>query len=80
MDELNSIATRLSATLPQLAIAWCLSNTDVSSVLVGASSPGQLLENMKAINLFRTMTPEVIMEINQLLGNKPIGKRDFRQT
>ncbi|XP_042113287.1 voltage-gated potassium channel subunit beta-2 isoform X1 [Ovis aries] len=49
LKELQAIAERLGCTLPQLAIAWCLRNEGVSSVLLGASSADQLMENIGAI-------------------------------
>ncbi|ELK10589.1 Voltage-gated potassium channel subunit beta-2 [Pteropus alecto] len=49
LKELQAIAERLGCTLPQLAIAWCLRNEGVSSVLLGASSVDQLMENIGAI-------------------------------
>jgi len=80
VEPLRSISKRLNATLPQLAIAWCLSNDDVSSVLLGASTPAQLLENIKATKVVHALSPEIMHEISQLLNNKPLGKRDFRHS
>uniref|UniRef100_A0A8C2H5Q4 Voltage-gated potassium channel subunit beta-1 n=1 Tax=Cyprinus carpio TaxID=7962 RepID=A0A8C2H5Q4_CYPCA len=51
LKELQAIAERLGCTLPQLAIAWCLRNEGVSSVLLGASSTDQLMENIGAIQV-----------------------------
>jgi len=48
-EELRPVAEELGCTLAQLAIAWCLSNDDVSTVILGASRPGQLTENLKAL-------------------------------
>uniref|UniRef100_A0A8C5AAX5 Voltage-gated potassium channel subunit beta-1 n=1 Tax=Gadus morhua TaxID=8049 RepID=A0A8C5AAX5_GADMO len=64
LKELLAIAERLGCTLPQLAIAWCLRNDGVSSVLLGASSADQLLENIGAIQVnhgppSRRMTPQL---------------------
>ncbi|KAK5608121.1 Voltage-gated potassium channel subunit beta-1 [Crenichthys baileyi] len=49
LKELTHIAEKLGCTLPQIAIAWCLRNEGVSSVLLGASNPKQLTENLGAI-------------------------------
>eukprot|EP00064_Thunnus_orientalis_P016089 superscaffoldBa00003112_g16152 len=49
LKELNHIAEKLGCTLPQLAVAWCLRNEGVSSVLLGTSNPEQLTENLGAI-------------------------------
>uniref|UniRef100_A0A8D0ADT3 Voltage-gated potassium channel subunit beta-1 n=1 Tax=Sander lucioperca TaxID=283035 RepID=A0A8D0ADT3_SANLU len=49
LKELKAIAEHLGCTLPQLAIAWCLRNEGVNSVLLGASRTDQLMENIRAI-------------------------------
>uniref|UniRef100_A0A3B3TVY1 Potassium voltage-gated channel subfamily A regulatory beta subunit 2 n=1 Tax=Poecilia latipinna TaxID=48699 RepID=A0A3B3TVY1_9TELE len=51
LQELETLAQRLQCTLPQLAIAWCLRNDKVNSVLLGASRPAQLVENIRAIQV-----------------------------
>uniref|UniRef100_A0A8C4S830 Voltage-gated potassium channel subunit beta-1 n=1 Tax=Erpetoichthys calabaricus TaxID=27687 RepID=A0A8C4S830_ERPCA len=51
VKELSVMAERLSCTIAQLAIAWCLRNEGVSSVLLGVSSPEQLIENLGAIRV-----------------------------
>ena len=47
-ERLRPIAAELDCSLAQLAIAWCLKNPHVSTVLTGASRPAQVIENMKA--------------------------------
>uniref|UniRef100_A0A9J8BRW9 Voltage-gated potassium channel subunit beta-1 n=1 Tax=Cyprinus carpio carpio TaxID=630221 RepID=A0A9J8BRW9_CYPCA len=56
LKELTHIAEKLSCTLPQLAIAWCLRNEGVSSVLLGTSNPAQLTENLGAIQARQNFT------------------------
>ncbi|XP_051900474.1 voltage-gated potassium channel subunit beta-2-like [Pristis pectinata] len=51
LKELQPIAERMSCTLPQLAIAWCLRNDPVSSVLFGVSDTAQLRENLGAVQV-----------------------------
>jgi L-glyceraldehyde 3-phosphate reductase len=46
---LNDIAARRGQTLAQLALAWCLRDPRVTSVLIGASSVGQLEDNVGAL-------------------------------
>jgi L-glyceraldehyde 3-phosphate reductase len=46
---LNDIAKRRGQSLAQLALAWCLRDPRVTSVLIGASSVGQLDENLGAL-------------------------------
>jgi aryl-alcohol dehydrogenase-like predicted oxidoreductase len=47
--RLAPIAAELGCSTAQLAIAWCLGNPDVSSVILGASRVGQLEENLAAL-------------------------------
>ena len=49
VKKLASVAGDLSISLPQLALAWCLKNPNVSSVLTGASKPEQVTENMREL-------------------------------
>jgi voltage-dependent potassium channel beta subunit len=45
------IANELSCTPAQLALAWCLQNPHVSTVITGASRPEQVVENMRALDV-----------------------------
>uniref|UniRef100_A0A670IMA0 Voltage-gated potassium channel subunit beta-1 n=1 Tax=Podarcis muralis TaxID=64176 RepID=A0A670IMA0_PODMU len=78
LKELQAIAERLGCTLPQLAIAWCLRNEGVSSVLLGASNADQLMENIGAIQVLPKLSSSLIHEIDSILGNKPYSKKDYR--
>uniref|UniRef100_A0A665W107 Potassium voltage-gated channel subfamily A member regulatory beta subunit 1 n=1 Tax=Echeneis naucrates TaxID=173247 RepID=A0A665W107_ECHNA len=78
LKELNHIAEKLGCTLPQLAVAWCLRNEGVSSVLLGTSNPEQLTENLGAIQVLPKMTSHVVSEIDHILGNRPYSKKDYR--
>jgi aryl-alcohol dehydrogenase-like predicted oxidoreductase len=69
--ELEGLAKRLGVPLSQLAIAWCLKNPNVSSVILGASSPEQLRQNLDSLDKVELLTNEVIDEIEGLLGNRP---------
>uniref|UniRef100_A0A3P8XTY1 Voltage-gated potassium channel subunit beta-1 n=1 Tax=Esox lucius TaxID=8010 RepID=A0A3P8XTY1_ESOLU len=78
LKELGHIAEKLGCTLPQLAVAWCLRNEGVSSVLLGTSNPEQLTENLGAIQFLPKMTSHVVSDIDHILGNRPFSKKDFR--
>ncbi|KAG6591043.1 voltage-gated potassium channel subunit beta [Phytophthora cinnamomi] len=65
-DKLKVIADELGCSLAQLAMAWCISNENVSTVLVGASRPSQLEENLKAIAFVEKLTPEVKARMNEI--------------
>lgn len=65
---LEPIAREMGATLAQFSLAWCLQNQHVSSVLTGASRVGQVHENMKSLDFVDKFTPEVMAEIDNVLG------------
>ncbi len=71
-EKLTVLAKDLSMTLPVLAIAWCLKNENVSTVMLGASKTSQLKENFKAIDAKTKLTPEVMTKIDQILNNVPV--------
>ena len=48
IQQLNDIARQRNQTLAQMSISWLLRNETVTSVLIGASSPQQLKDNLKA--------------------------------
>jgi aryl-alcohol dehydrogenase-like predicted oxidoreductase len=51
VDTMRPLAERHAATIPQLALAWLLSKKQVSSVLLGATKPAQLEENLAAMEV-----------------------------
>lgn len=69
--ELTKLADRLGTTPARLALAWCLKNPHVSTVITGASRVEQVQENMKAIDLLPQLTNDVMEEIEKILKNKP---------
>lgn len=74
--QLAPIAADLGSTLAQMALAWCLKNPDVSTVITGASRPEQVHENMKALDVVQKLTSDVMERIEQVLGNKPEKSTD----
>ncbi|XP_018868710.1 voltage-gated potassium channel subunit beta-3 isoform X6 [Gorilla gorilla gorilla] len=73
--DLLPVAHQLGCTVAQLAIAWCLRSEGVSSVLLGVSSAEQLIEHLGALQVLSQLTPQTVMEIDGLLGNKPHSKK-----
>lgn len=65
--KLSALAKDLGCTLSQLAIAWCLKNPHVNSVITGATKLEQLNENLGAIDVKAKLTPDVMKQINQLV-------------
>lgn len=74
--KLEPISGDLGCSLAQLALAWCLKNPNVSTVITGASRPEQVRENMKALDVVNKLTPDVMDHIDQILGNKPQTELD----
>jgi aryl-alcohol dehydrogenase-like predicted oxidoreductase len=65
---LEPIARDLGCTLAQLAIAWCLKNPHVSTVITGASRPAQVTENMQALGVVPKLDDEVMARIDVALA------------
>ncbi|KAJ3384621.1 hypothetical protein HDU84_002840 [Entophlyctis sp. JEL0112] len=76
--KLKSIADKLGCTLAQLALAWCLKNPNVSTVITGASKASQISENIKALVVVPKLTAEILAEIEVILANKPAIEMNFR--
>lgn len=64
--ELAAIAHALGATPAQLAIAWCTRNRALSSVILGASNPAQLRENLRAVALAPLLTAKLMQRIEHI--------------
>ena len=71
-EALGKLAAALGISMPQLAIAWCLKNDHVSTVILGASKLNQLKENMRAPEAVALLTTEVMAKIEKILANKPV--------
>ena len=76
--ELTQVANNLGCSTAQLAIAWCLKNPNVSTVITGASKAAQVVENMKSLEFVDKLDHEVMEEIEGILKNKPSPMPDFR--
>ena len=70
-SALQPIAADLGCSLAQLAIAWCLKNPNVSTVILGASRVEQLDENLESMKVVETLGDEVMERIEGVLDNKP---------
>ncbi len=76
--RLAPVAEDLGCSMAQLAIAWCLANPNVSTVITGASRAEQVEENMKALAVVERLTPEILARIEVIVGNKPEAEADWR--
>ena len=78
VGRLMPVAEELDCSMAQLALAWCLTNPHVSTVITGGANRSQVKENMKAIDVVEKLTPEVLARIEKVLDNKPSPPSDFR--
>lgn len=78
VGKLMHIAEELGCTMAQLALAWCLANPQVSTVITGASKPEQVEENMASLEIVPKLTAEIMERIEEILDNKPEPETDFR--
>ena len=69
--KLQPIAEKLGTDLTTLAYAWVVKNPNVTSAITGASKVEQVATAVKSLNLLDKLTPEVMKEIDETLGNKP---------
>jgi aryl-alcohol dehydrogenase-like predicted oxidoreductase len=68
--KLKSVADKLGVSQSQLAVAWCLKNENVSTVIMGASKPEQVEDTIGALKIVDKLTPEIMAEIDEITGNK----------
>jgi len=78
VDLLRPIAKSLDCSLAQLSIAWCAKNPHVTTVITGASSVSQVVENFKSLDVVPKLTPQVMEQIDKVMDNKPVPLKDFR--
>ncbi len=68
VKKLKPVADRLGCTRAQLALAWCLKNPRVSSVITGATRREQVKENLGALSVVPKLTSDVMRDIDRVLA------------
>ncbi|GAF36128.1 aldo/keto reductase [Lentilactobacillus farraginis] len=68
--QLNEVAKRRGQTLAEMALAWNLREPEIASVLIGASRPQQLVDNVKALDHLDFSSAE-LNEIDHILAKQP---------
>lgn len=71
INELKSVADKLNTSMPKLAIAWCLKNPNVSTVILGASKTAQLKETLTSLEIVPLLTDKIMEQIDEITGTKP---------
>lgn len=68
IKALNEVAASRGETLAQMSLAWVLRDSDVTSVLIGASRPEQILENCKIVDA-KPFTQDELSKIEEICKN-----------
>jgi voltage-dependent potassium channel beta subunit len=69
--QLIFIANELGTSVGILSIAWCIHNPNVTTTILGATKAAQLTENLKALEIYPQLTPEIMAAIDDIMGNRP---------
>ena len=69
--HLVAICAELNCSVTHLALAWLAANPNTSTIILGASKPEQVLENLKALEVIPKLTPGIMAKIETILENKP---------
>lgn len=70
-NQLHALALELGTSLNKLSIAWVLKNPNVSTAILGASKPNQLIDNLKSLEVLPLLTDDVMKRIETIIQNKP---------
>lgn len=72
VKRLTDLAEKsLGCSMTHLALAWVIKNENVSTCILGASKPEQIVDNLKALDVLPKLTPDVMQLIEDILDNKP---------
>ena len=63
--------------MTQLALAWAAKNPNVSTVILGATKVEQIVDNCKAIEVYKKLDDKTMEEIETILENKPAAAPSF---
>ena len=70
---LSEIAGDLGMSMPEFALAWCLKNENVSTVILGGSKVSQIEENLGAAEKVGLLTDDVMKAVDEILEGVEIG-------
>ena len=72
VKELAALSDELGVKLSNLAIAFCIKNPNVTSVILGATKKEQLEENLKSLDIVNLLSDEVMQRIEAIVKSKPV--------
>ena len=64
-------SSNLGCSMTKLALAWCVKNKNVSTILLGITKPEQLEENIDCLSVVENLTSEHMENIDNILENRP---------
>jgi voltage-dependent potassium channel beta subunit len=70
--KLGEVAGELNTSLATLSIAWCISNPNVTTAILGATKKEQLTENLKALDILPKLDTAMLQRIDDIMGTKPV--------
>ncbi len=77
VEKLAVLASKIGMPIHHMALLWCLSNKNVSTVILGASKQSQLVDNLRALDNRDKLTGDVKTQIEAILQNKPEGPKRY---
>ena len=81
IEKIKKIAdyasSNLGCSLTELALAWCIKNKNVSTVILGVTNPEQLKENLSCLSVAENLTSKQMEDIDEILDNKPESYAGF---
>ena len=75
--SLEKLASAVGISMTHLSLLWTLRHENVSTVILGASNSEQLKDNLAALNFQERFSPEVEVQVEEILQNKPEPQRDY---
>jgi len=69
LEALCELADEIGISMTHLALAWCLKNPNVSTVILGASRVEQLTDNLGALEAVERLTDDVMESITRILAD-----------
>ena len=76
-NEMAQFAEELGCTQAQLALAWIIVNTDVSTCIMGATRPSQIESNVAALKIAAEWNEEKEKKMAEILDNEPMPRMDW---
>lgn len=71
VKQLSELAKELDVSMAELSIAWCIANPHVTTAILGATKKEQLIDNLKAIDVMKKLTADVMERIDNIVKTKP---------